>query len=36
MTIATKRTANGNLIVTLDGKRMSINKAVKLAILETP
>lgn len=34
MTIATKRTANGNLVVTLDGKRMSINKAVKLAILE--
>ena len=34
MTIATKRTANGNLTVTLDGNRMPINKAIKLAILE--
>ena len=34
MTIATKRTANGNLSVTLDSKRMPIKKAVELAVLE--
>ena len=34
MTIGTKRTAKGKLLVTLDGKRTSLDNAVKTAILE--